>query len=110
MTLNVTDDMMDAALQILASHDHAEAKAWVEKLERQRKVILARLERESNEKSVREREAYALCHPYYAAHLEELDKAEAVYFRARDSRDSAEAITRAWQTGKADARAAERVR
>jgi hypothetical protein len=110
MTLNVTDDMMDAALQILASPAHAEAKAWFEKLDRQRKVMLARLEREANDTSVRGRETYALTHPHYAALLEQIDLAESTYLVARDRRDSAEAVTRAWQTGKADARAAERVR
>lgn len=110
MTLNITDDMMDAALQVLASPEHAEAKAWFEKLERQKKVMLARLEREANDTSVRGRETYALTHPHYAALLEDIDQAEKAYYLARDRRDSSEAVTRAWQTGKADARAAERVR
>ncbi|WP_395443615.1 hypothetical protein [Caulobacter sp. UC70_42] len=110
MTVIVSDDMMSAAMQVLASDNHAEAKARYEKLERQRKVVLARLERESNEKSVKERETYALTHPHYAAFCEELEVAEKAYFVARDRRDSADAITRAWQTGKADARAAERIR
>lgn len=108
--LIVTDDMMHAAMHVLASTHHAEAKARYEKMDRQKKVILARLERESNETSVRGRETYALTHPHYQAFLEELEAVEAGYFKAKDSRDSAEAITRAWQTGKADARAAERVR
>lgn len=108
--LDVSDDMMSAAMSVLASDDHALARARYEKLDRQRKVLLARLEREANAKSVRERETYALTHPHFLALLEEIDQAEESYFKAKDRRDSAEAVTRAWQTSKADARAAERVR
>lgn len=108
--LHIDDDMMSAAMMVLASDDHATARARYEKLDRHRKVLLARLEREANAKTQRERESYALTHPHFTALLEEIDAAEADYFKAKDRRDSAEAITRAWQTCKADARAAERVR
>lgn len=109
-SLDISDDMMSAAMQVLASEDHAAARARYEKLDRQRKVLLARLEREANGKTQRERESYALTHPHFTALLEEIDQAEVDFFRAKDRRDSAEAVTRAWQTCKADARAAERVR
>ena len=106
----VTDDMMHAAMAVLAGDNHAELRARYDSLDRRRKVLLARLERESNAKTQRERETYALTHPHYEAMLGDLEQVEAAYYRAKDSRDNAEAITRAWQTSKADARAAERVR
>src|SRR5687768_4796915 len=95
--LDISDDMMSAAMAVLASDDHALARARYEKLDRLRKVTLARLERESNGKNQRERETYALTHPHFEALLEEIDRAEADYFLAKDRRDSAEAVTRAWQ-------------
>ena len=74
-------------------------------------MLLARLGRECNEaKTEAARTTYALCHPYYADFLERQALVAQAYYEARDRRDSAEAVTRAWQTMKADARAAERVR
>lgn len=108
--IEITDDMMHEAMAILASSDHARAKAAHEKTEREAKVLLARLGREGNEKTEAARQAYALCHPYYADFLERQALVAQAYYEARDRRDSAEAVTRAWQTMKADARAAERVR
>jgi hypothetical protein len=110
MAVIVTDDMMHSAMQVLASVQHAELRARYDSMDRRRKVLLARLERESNAKTQRERETYALTHPHYQDFLDGLDDVEKAYFQAKDSRDNAEAVTRAWQTSKADARAAERVR
>jgi hypothetical protein len=110
MSVIVTDDMMHAAMQVLASGQHAELRARYESMDRRRKMLLARLERESNAKTQRERETYALTHPHYQDFLDGLDEVEKAYYAAKDGRDNAEAITRAWQTSKADARAAERVR
>lgn len=105
-----TDEMMHSAMQVLASDQHAELRARYESLDRRRKVLLARLERESNAKTQRERETYALTHPHYQAMCEDIEETERGYYIAKDRRDNAEAVTRAWQTSKADARAAERVR
>jgi hypothetical protein len=110
MTQIVTDDMMHSAMQVLASDQHAELRARYESLDRRRKVLLARLERESNAKTQRERETYALTHPHYQDFLDGLDDVEKDYFLAKDRRDNAEATTRAWQTMRSDIRAAERVR
>lgn len=109
--IEITDDMMHDAMAILASPAHARAKAAHEKTEREGKVLLARLGRESNDaKTEAARITYALCHPYYADFLERQALVAEAYYEARDRRDSAEAVTRAWQTMKADARAAERIR
>lgn len=111
MALEITDDMMHDAMQVLSSNRHAVAKAAHEKTEREAKVLLAKLGREANDaKTEAARVAYAMCHPYYADFLERQALVAEAYYEARDRRDAAEAITRAWQTLKADARAAERVR
>jgi hypothetical protein len=110
MSLIISDDMMHSAMQVLASPQHAELRARYESLDRRRKVMLARLERESNAKTQRERETFALTHPHFEALSEEIERVTEAYYKAKDSRDNAEAVTRAWQTSKADARAAERVR
>jgi hypothetical protein len=109
--ITITDDMMHDAMAILASDEHAKAKAAHEKTEREAKVLLARLGKEANDcKTEAARQAFALCHPYYGDFLERQALVARAYYEARDRRDSAEAVTRAWQTLKADARAAERVR
>lgn len=106
----VNDDMMHAALHILNDAEHGRARARFEKLSRERKVLLARLERESNGKTQRERETYAQTHPHLLALDEELSEVERVYYAAKDRRDSADSAIRVWQTENANARAAERVR
>ena len=107
---HISDDMVERALAILNSNKHAALRAAYEKMDRQRKVILARLERESNAKTQRERETYALTHQHYQDFLHDLDLIEADYFAHKDDRDSADAVIRAWQTQSSNARSAERVR
>lgn len=108
--VTLTDDMVDTALVILNSRRHATARLAYEKTDREKKVVLARLERESNDKTQRERETYALTHPHYAAFRERMDLIEDEYFAAKDERDSADAVIRAWQTQSSNERGAERVR
>ena len=109
--ITITDDMMSNALAILASDEHAKAKAAHEKTEREAKVLLARLGKEANEcKTEAARSAFALCHPYYGDFIERQAAVAQAYYEARDRRDSAEAVTRAWQTLRADARKAESIR
>lgn len=108
--VHITEDMVDRALEILNSLRHATARLAYEKTDREKKVVLARLERESNDKTQRERETYALAHPHYDAFRERMDLIEAEYFAAKDERDSADAVIRAWQTQSSNARGAERVR
>lgn len=110
MTFRVTDDDVEKALAILNSDRHTRARAAYEKLDREKKVVLARLMREANEKTVAEREGYALTHPHYAAYLQALSDVEEEYFAAKDERDAADALLRAWQTASANGRFAERVR
>ncbi len=106
----ITDEMVDRALEILGSARHATARLAYEKSDREKKVVLARLERESNDKTQRERETYALTHPHYQHFLERLGLIEEEYFAAKDERDSADAVIRAWQTQSSNARSMERVR
>lgn len=108
--IHVSDDMVERALAILNGQRHATARLAYEKTDREKKVVLARLERESNDKTQRERETYALTHPHYAAFLERQGLVEEEYFEARDERDSADAVIRAWQTQSSNGRAAERLR
>lgn len=109
--MEITDDMMHEAMAILASDAHAKAKAAYDKMGAEEKVLLARLGSQANDaKSADARRDYALCHPYYSDFLERKNLICEAYYEARDRRESAEAVTRAWQTLKADARAAERVR
>lgn len=106
----VNDDMMHAAISILNDPVHGRARGRFEKLTRERKTLLARLERESNAKTQRERETYAQTHPHLKALDDELAEVETVYYAAKDRRDSADSAIRVWQTENANARAAERVR
>lgn len=106
----ITDAHVERALAILNSDRHTKARAAYEKKDREKKVILARLEREANLKTVIEKQAYALCHPHYAAYLDDLHLIETEYFAAKDERDAADALLRAWQTASANSRGAERVR
>lgn len=106
----ISDETAEQAFDALRSSRHAVAKAAYEKMTRQRKVLLARLERESNEGSVKARETYALTHPHLAAFDEDLALVEAEFFTARDERDSAAALIEGWRTIQANERAAERVR
>lgn len=109
MSLHIPDTTVQKAWEALNSTRHATAKLAYERLDRQRKALMARLERESNGKNQRERETYALTHPHYLALMELFDAAEEEYYLARDERDSADTILRTWQTLRADARAAGRV-
>lgn len=108
--LNITDETWTKAMEVLASRRHAQAKLVYERLTRQRKALLARLERESNAKTQRERETYALTHPHLEALDQLLDVAEGEFYEARDERDSADTVIRAWQTLRSDARTVERMR
>lgn len=106
----VTDDMMHDAMVVLNDRTAGELQAAYEKLTRERKRLLARLERESNAKTHRERETYAQTHPHLEAHDEILERVEKAWFAKRDLKDAAREFVRVWQTENANARAAERVR
>lgn len=103
--IHLPDETVQKAFDALQSDAHWTAKLVYDRTDRERKVLLARLERESNGKNQRERETYALTHPHYSALLERLEAAEAMYYEARDKRDSASSILEAWRTLSADRRA-----
>lgn len=105
MSFTISDEVAQQAFDILQSNRHAIAKMVYDRTERERKTLLARLERESNAKTQRERETYALTHPHFEALKERLAEAEREFYLARDERDSAETVMRTWQTLRADARA-----
>lgn len=105
MAFAISDEVAQAAFDVLQSNRHALAKLVYDRTDRERKALLARLEREANGKTLRDRETYALTHPHYTALLERLEAAEREYYLARDERDSAETVMRTWQTLRADARA-----
>lgn len=108
MALYLPEETVQKAFDTLQSSDHWEARMVYERTERERKTLLARLEREAaaeGAKTQREKETYSLTHPHYKALCERLDAAEAAYFEARDKRDSASAIMEAWRTMSADRRA-----
>lgn len=108
MTIHLPESTVQAAFDVLQSDAHWKGKLVYERTERERKTLLARLEREASRegaKSQRDRETYALTHPHYTALLERLNAAEAMYYEARDKRDSASSIMEAWRTLSADRRA-----
>jgi len=113
MTLHLPEATVQKAFDALNSDEHWEAKLVYERTERERKTLLARLEREATgngAKTQRDRETYALTHPHYTALCERLNAAEEDYFRARDRRDSAVTIMDVWRTMRSDQRAGANVR
>lgn len=107
--LHLPEETVQKAFDALQSDAHWSARLVYERTERERKSLLARLEREAptaeGAKTQRDRERYALCHPHYMALLERLNEAEEAYFKARDVRDSAATIMDVWRTQSADRRA-----
>lgn len=106
--LHLPEETVQKAFDALQSDAHWKSRLVYERTERERKTLLARLEREAlreGAKTQRERETYSLTHPHYTALLERLNEAEAAYFEARDTRDSAASILEAWRTMSADRRA-----
>ena len=103
--IHLPEETVQKAFDALQSDDHWQAKLVYDRTERERKTLLARLERESGAKTQRERETYALTHPHYTELCRRLEAAEAAYYEARDKRDSASSILEAWRTLSADRRA-----
>lgn len=107
--MEIKDETIEAALRVLNSSTHARAKAAHEYGQDQLKVILAKEALASNAKTADERKNEALTSQAYLTALEEHRKVAEVYFEARDKREAADAILRAWQTSSADNRAMGRV-
>lgn len=108
----ITSKQMDHAVSILADPEKraAKARAAAEYLSDMTKVVKAKLEAQSNEKSAAARESWALAHPTYETHLEQLKLAREEDYSQRERKSAAEAIVEIWRTEQSNQRAAERIR
>ena len=108
----VTDNMVSAALQYLAVNTQAAAKAKADRVmaEHQRKRVLAGEILASEQSSFAMKEAEALASAAYklACEAEAMAVEQDEYHRA--ARAKADALISAWQTERANIRAAERIR
>ena len=96
----ITEQQWESALQWLVDEavNAAGARANRMQLEKFEKVLLAKLRRQSNGKTVQEREDYALTHGEYADHLNGLRDAVEADELFRWKKDSAQALNDAWRT------------
>lgn len=108
----VTDEMMEEALNYLAtSSEHiAAARANRIRAEFKRKRIRAKLILESNQPSAIAREAWAEAHQLYHEACEEEAKSVEADEYARAERNKADAILEAWRTENANHRAGQNFR
>lgn len=102
----IQEKQWESALQWLVDEaaNAAGARANRMQLEKFEKVLLAKLRRDSNGKTVQEREDYALTHGEYAAHLEGLTEAVRIDELFRWKKDSAQALNDAYRTQAANTR------
>lgn len=100
---------MDAALQVLRSTRHSRTRAAYEHSEAHLKIILARATIASTAKTVDERKNEAMVSDEYAKALEAHRLVSEAYFEARDKREAADAVLRAYQTQQSDNRATGRI-
>ena len=107
----ISETKVEAALGVLADPEWkaAKARAAHEYLAEMKKVVLARLKDECNEKTAAAREDYALNHPKYEAHLEQLKLAAEADYELRDKKAGAEAIIDMWRTEQSNARSHGRI-
>ena len=108
--VRLSDAQVQHAFDILNDdRTAAAARAHHEWMQETRKVVLARLSAQSNEKAQSAKEAWALQHPDYIAHLaRQKDAAEADY-AARQRITAANAVLDAWRTQSANERGLARV-
>jgi hypothetical protein len=101
------DDAAEAALQFLLENADAagQARAQMLYMEHWRKSELARLKRESPEKTDAAKEAWARSHADYQTVLDAQWEATRVFEALSWKRTHAEATISAWQTRNANARA-----
>lgn len=107
--IRIPDSHVEHAFELLKSQSHATARAAYEFAEKQLKVTLARAEKQSNAKTVGERQADALCSAEYERALADFKLIAEAYYRERDRRDAASAVIDAWRTQQSDMRAMGRV-
>jgi hypothetical protein len=102
----VTDDMVEAALNYLATaSDHiAAARANRLRAEFKRKRVRAKLILESNQPSAIMREAWAEAHEVYFEACEAEVKATEIDEKAREERNKAGVVIEAWRTENANRR------
>lgn len=108
----VTDEMMEAALEYLAtaSEHIAAARARRLRAEFKRKRVRARLMLESNQSSALLREAWAEAHQLYAEACEEEVEAVEADEKARSERNKADTIIETFRTEEATHRAGQSFR
>ena len=102
----ISEQQWETALQWLVDNaaNAAGARANRMQLEKFEKVLLAKLRRESNGKTVSEREDFALTHGEYEAHLNGLREAVEADELYRWKKDSAQALNDAYRTQCANTR------
>ncbi len=109
----ITDKQLEWAMEILIDRESnaAKTRAANEHMGDLTKVVLAKLVNDAPEtlKSASAREAWALAHPQYTAHLEQKKAVAEMDYKARDRRSAASAIVEAWRTESSNARAAGKI-
>lgn len=112
MTRLVTDEMVEEALNYLAtSSDHiAAARAMRLRAEFKRKRVRAKLILESNQPSAVAREAWAEAHSLYHEACEEEVRAVEADEHARAERNKAETIIETYRTEEATRRAGQQLK
>jgi hypothetical protein len=108
----VTDEMVEEALNYLAtsSHQIASARAIRLRAEFKRKRVRAKLILESNQPSAIAREAWAEAHSLYHEACEEEVRAVEADERARSERNKADTILEVYRTEEATHRAGQQFR
>lgn len=112
MSKLITDEMLEAALDYLATaSDHiASARASRLRAEFKRKRVRAKLILQSNQPNALMREAWAEAHEVYYEACEEEAKAVEADEKAREERNKANTIIEAWRTENANRRAGDQFR
>lgn len=108
----ITDEMLEVALEYLATSSEQIAAARANRLraEFKRKRIRAKLILQSNQPSAVAREAWAEAHELYHEACEEEVKAVEADELSRSERNKAETIIEAWRTENANQRAGQQFR
>jgi hypothetical protein len=108
----ISDDKMSWALTYLSKSidESSQAKADLVALEEGRKSLKAKLMKESEGKSVADRENDAYDHKEYRELVAGLVEATKTFERLRLKREMALTVLDLWRTAQANARAQERIR
>lgn len=101
----IDEEEVQAAFDVLHSNEHAKRRAAYEYAEKRLKVVLATALLAAEGKNADERNAKAQTSEEYEAALKHFRLISEAYYEARDKREAADAVTRAWQTQQSDRRA-----